>query len=116
VLDWELAHLGDFHLDLAWATQRLFGALDERGEFLVAGLMPRAEFLERYEKLSRRSIDPEKLHYYEVLNAWKCAAMQLGPGVRVPLEGNSHQDLVLSWLASAASVLLRDLVAILRRK
>lgn len=116
VLDWELAHLGDFHLDLGWATQRLFGAWDESGQFLVCGLLPREEFLERYEALSGRRIDPEKLHYYEVLNAWKCAVMQLGPGVRVPLEGNSHQDLVLTWLASAGSVLLGNLVRILRRK
>ena len=116
VLDWELAHLGDFHADLGWATQRLFGGWDERGGFLVGGLLSREAFLEQYQKLSGRVIDPEKLHYYEVLGAWKCAVMQLGPGVRVPLEGNSHQDLVLTWLASAGSVLLADIVSLMRRK
>ena len=56
-------------------------------EFLVGGLLSREEFLEQYEKRSGRAIDPEKLHYYELLGAWKCAVMQLGPGVRVPLGG-----------------------------
>jgi aminoglycoside phosphotransferase (APT) family kinase protein len=116
VLDWELAHLGDFHADLAWAMQRLFGGWDESGRFLVSGLLPREAFLEQYEKLSGRAIERETLRYYEVLGAWKCAVMQLGPGVRVPLEGNSHQDLVLTWLASAGSVLLEDIVALVRRK
>jgi aminoglycoside phosphotransferase (APT) family kinase protein len=116
VLDWELAHLGDFHADLGWATQRLWGGSDARGGFLVSGLLQREEFLEQYEKRSGRTIDPETLRYYEVLGAWKCAVMQLGPGIRVPLEGNSHQDLVLTWLASAGSVLLEDIVALVRRK
>jgi aminoglycoside phosphotransferase (APT) family kinase protein len=116
VLDWELAHLGDFHADLGWATQRLFGGWDESGAFLVGGLLSREEFLEQYEERSGRVIDREKLRFYEVLGAWKCAVMQLGPGVRVPLEANSHQDLVLSWLASAGAVMLADIAALVRRK
>lgn len=116
VLDWELAHLGDFHDDLGWVTQKLFGGWDEAGGFLVCGLMSRAEFLEQYQKLSGRVIDPETLRYYEVLSAWKCAVMNLGPAIRAPLAGNNHQDLLLTWLATAAGVFLQDIVTMVRRK
>jgi aminoglycoside phosphotransferase (APT) family kinase protein len=116
VLDWELAHLGDFHADLGWVLQRLFGGWDENGGFLVCGLMSREEFLERYQKQSGRSIDPQKLRYYEVMGAWKCAVMNLGPAICAPLAGNNHQDLLLTWLATAASVFLRDIVALIRGK
>jgi aminoglycoside phosphotransferase (APT) family kinase protein len=116
VLDWELAHLGDFHADLGWVVQKLFGGWDDAGRFLVCGLMSREEFLERYEKLSGRTIDPETLRYYEVMSAWKCAVMNLGPAIRAPLAGNNHQDLLLTWLATAASVFLQDIVALVRRR
>ena len=98
-------------------TQKLFGGWDDSGGFLVCGLMSRAEFLEQYEKLSgRRVIDPEALRYYEVMSAWKCAVMNLGPAIRAPLAGNNHQDLLLTWLATAAGVFLQDIVALVRRK
>jgi aminoglycoside phosphotransferase (APT) family kinase protein len=116
VLDWELAHLGDFHEDLGWITQKLFGGWDGSGRFLVCGLMSRGELLEQYQKLSRRTVDAEKLRFYEVLAAWKCAVMNLGPAIRAPLLGNNHQDLLLAWLATAAWLFLGDVVEIVRRK
>jgi aminoglycoside phosphotransferase (APT) family kinase protein len=114
VLDWELAHIGDFHEDLAWSMQRLFGTWTEEGAFLVSGLIPRAEFLSSYEELSGNRIDPIKLRYYEVLNAYKCAVIDLGQAMRAATEGNSHQDLVLTWLGSAGGVFLEQLVTLMR--
>ena len=114
VLDWELAHIGDFHEDLAWACQRLFGMLDENGEFLVSGLISRPEFLRRYEEASGNRIDPDRLRYYEVLNAYKCAVMDLGQAIRAATESNNHQDLVLTWLASAGAVFLAQMVQLIR--
>jgi hypothetical protein len=58
VLDWELAHIGDFHEDVAYVTQKLFGLVNDAGEFLCCGLFPREEFLGRYQELSGRTIDP----------------------------------------------------------
>jgi len=114
VLDWELAHIGDFHEDLAWSMQRLFGTWTDGGEFLVSGLIPRAQFLSVYEELSGNRIDPVKLRYYEVLNAYKCAVIDLGQAMRAATEGNSHQDIVLTWLGSAGGVFLEQLVTMMR--
>ena len=114
VLDWELAHIGDYHEDIAWACQRLFGMLDDNGEFLVCGLMLRPEFIRRYAEASGNRIDPDRLRYYEVLNAYKCAVMDLGQAIRAATESNNHQDLVLTWLASAGAVFLDQIVTLIR--
>lgn len=114
VLDWELAHLGDFHEDISWAIQRLFGTWNEKGEFLVSGLLPRDEFLRQYQEKSGNIIDPAKLRYYEVLNAYKCAVMDLGQAIRAAKESNNHQDLVLTWLGSAGAVFLDQIIKLIR--
>ena len=114
VLDWELAHIGDFHEDIAWTMQKLFGAWRDDGVFLVSGLLPRDEFVEQYERASGNRIDPVKLRYYEVLNAYKCAVMDLGQAVRASIEGNNHQEVVLTWLASAGAVFLNDIVQLIQ--
>jgi len=116
VLDWELSHIGDFHEDIAWATQRLFGTWRDDGEFLVCGLLPRKEFIEQYEASSGNKIDRNKLHYYEVLNAYKCAVMGLGVSMRVAKHGNNHQDLLLTWIGSAGAVFLNQMVKLIREQ
>lgn len=114
VLDWELGHIGDFHEDIAWVIQTLFGVRREDGVFLVCGLMPREEFLDAYQEQSGNRIDPVKLRYYEVLNAYKCAVMDLCQAIRAAKESTNHQDLVLSMLASAGAVFLDRIVQLLR--
>jgi aminoglycoside phosphotransferase (APT) family kinase protein len=114
VLDWELGHIGDFHEDIAWVIQKLFGVYREDGVFLVCGLLPREDFLAAYQERSGNIIDPVKLRYYEVLNAYKCAAMNLGQAIRAATESNNHQDLVLTWLASAGAVFLNHIVQLIR--
>lgn len=114
VLDWELAHIGDFHEDIAWAIQRLFGTWTDEGVFLVCGLIARDEFLRAYEAASGNRIDPVKLRYYEVLNAYKCAVIDLGQAMRAATESNNHQDIILTWLGSAGAVFLEQLVTLIR--
>ncbi|GAB3369755.1 phosphotransferase family protein [Spongiibacter taiwanensis] len=109
ILDWELAHFGDFHEDLAWILQRLFGSWDEKGHFLVCGLMERERFLEEYQRLSGRTIDPAALRYYEIMNAWKCAIMDLSSAVIAGQRANNHQDLLITWLGAAGSVFLAQI-------
>ena len=41
VLDWELAHIGDFHEDVGYVTQKLFGLVDSDKRFLCCGLVTR---------------------------------------------------------------------------
>jgi aminoglycoside phosphotransferase (APT) family kinase protein len=114
ILDWELGHIGDFHEDIAWVIQKLFGVWRDDGVFLVCGLMPRDEFLAAYQAGSSNIIDPAKLRYYEILNAYKCAVMDLSQAIRAAKESNNHQDLVLSMLASAGAVFLAQIVKLLR--
>jgi aminoglycoside phosphotransferase (APT) family kinase protein len=114
ILDWELGHIGDFHEDIAWVIQKLFGVRRDDGVFLVCGLMPRDEFLAAYQAGSGNVIDPAKLRYYEILNAYKCAVMDLSQAIRAAKESNNHQDLVLTMLASAGAVFLAHIVQMLR--
>lgn len=99
VLDWELSHLGDYHEDLAWTLQEGYGRLDNRGRFLVCGLIEREEFLSRWQDKTGLPVDPRKLAYYGIMNCWKSAIMVLGTGVRCAMGGKSHQDILLAWLA-----------------
>lgn len=113
VLDWELAHIGDFHEDVAYVTQKLFGLVNDQGEFMCCGLFTRDDFLRRYQELSGRTINPETLRYYEVVNAWKSVVHTFASCLRVAQEGNNHQDILLSWLASVGHIFLNDIVGYL---
>lgn len=114
ILDWELAHFSDFHEDLAWILQKLFGSWNQNGEFLVCGLMKRDDFISEYERLSGRKVNLESLRYYEILNAWKCAIMDLSSAIIAGQHGNNHQDLLITWLGSAGAVFLDQIEKLIR--
>ena len=109
VLDWELAHLGDFHEDLAWSVQRLFGTPRADGELLISGLMPRDEFFQRYAEAAGVKINLDTIRYYEILNAWKCIIINNSSACRAARESQSHQDLVLTWMAFGSAVFMAQL-------
>lgn len=109
VLDWELAHLGDYHEDLAWTLQEGYGCRDEQGRFLVCGLIEKSEFLDRYQQQTGFEIDQRKLDYYGIMNDWKSAIVVLGTGIRCTIGGKSHQDILLSWLAGFGHVCVDSL-------
>jgi len=44
ILDWELAHIGDFRADLASILRRAIGSV-EHGSKLASGFSPRTDFL-----------------------------------------------------------------------
>lgn len=108
VLDWELAHLGDFHDDVAWVTCKVFGHLDERGRFLVSGLMQRQQFLDRYMQMSGRSIDRRILHFYEVLNSYKVCVIMLATAYRTAVEAHNHQNVLQTWLVPCGHVFVSE--------
>ncbi|MCB1667084.1 MAG: phosphotransferase family protein [Porticoccaceae bacterium] len=114
ILDWELAHFGDFHEDLAWSLHPFFGTKSDEGEFLVCGLMPRAQFIAEYQRLSGRVIDTRVLKYYEVMNAWKCALMGFSSAIMAAKNGNNHQDLLITWLGSAGGVHMSHMVSLIK--
>ncbi|MCK9284647.1 MAG: phosphotransferase family protein [Rhodocyclaceae bacterium] len=109
-LDWELAHLGDRHEDLAWVYNLTFGHLAEDGKtFLVCGLMPESEFSEAYEKASGLSIDPKRLTYYKIKMAYQLATIAVATPYRVTSGGKTHQDILVAWIMGAAYPILNDL-------
>jgi aminoglycoside phosphotransferase (APT) family kinase protein len=69
ILDWELAHRGDPHEDLAWLCLRSwrFG----KTERPVGGFGERAPFYAAYEAASGRALDPASLRFWELLGTLK---------------------------------------------
>ena len=116
ILDWELAHIGDYHEDVAWTLQEGYGYYDDAGRFHVCGLMERSEFLARYEELTGFPIDPRKIDYYSIMNAWKSTIMVLGTAVRCAIGGKSHQDVLLSWIVSFGNITINTLEKLLRKE
>lgn len=115
ILDWELAHIGDHHEDLGWAVQRMYSTAGPDGSRLVTGLMPKDEFLRRYEQASGRRVSPQSLHYYEILCAFKSLVATLASSVRAAKDNHSHQDVLLSWLASCGYVFAADICDLIDR-
>jgi aminoglycoside phosphotransferase (APT) family kinase protein len=83
ILDWELAHIGDPMEDLGWLCVRAwrFGSDDKP----VGGIGERAELFTAYERASGRPVDPERVHFWEVLGNLKWAIMCL-------MQARTHLD------------------------
>lgn len=116
VLDWELAHLGDFHEDLGWTMQRLFAGPAEDGQVLVCNLLTRDELIARYEEATGRTVNPRTLAFYELLAAYKCAVMNLGTGYSAARRRHNHQDVLLTWLVPVAHTFLGDIADIIEKE
>lgn len=78
VLDWEFAHWGDPMDDLGWLCVRdwRFGRLDHA----AGGVAKRAAFYAAYEAASGRTVDPARVHWWEVVGnlRWGAAAVFQG--------------------------------------
>lgn len=113
VLDWELAHVGDFHEDLGWILQRLFAGPAEDGRVLACSLLPREDLITQYEAATGRVVDRRTLAFYEVLAAYKCVVMNLGTGTGIAGRGNNHQDVLLSFLAPVGHIFLSEIAGMI---
>jgi len=71
VIDWELAHLGDPAEDVGWLCIRSWRFGND--EHPVAGVGELGPFLAAYESGGGRTIEPERLRYWEVLGNVKWA-------------------------------------------
>ena len=110
ILDWELAHYGDRHEDMAWTTGTPFGCMAEDGKtFLVGGFLPKEQFYDAYEEASGLTIDRQTLKFYEVFNTYKSANICLGTGSRVARNGKTHQDILVAWLSGISYMNMNDL-------
>lgn len=107
VLDWEMVHLGDPAEDVAWCLSHLWRAQTPR----AACLAPPAELLALYERASGRSLEPDRLRFYEVLAIVKMLAI-MSTGVRAFRDGRTR-DLRMA-LFDHQMVMLYALLAALR--
>lgn len=106
MLDWELAHLGDFHADLGWACMELFGGAPIDGEVWVSGLMPKDSFLAAYEEASGRKVNRKTLAFYEVLSCFKGAVMNIGTSNGLAARQTNHQDVLQCWITAVGHSLM----------
>ncbi|HEV7310898.1 MAG: phosphotransferase family protein [Sphingopyxis sp.] len=112
ILDWEMCYLGDLHADLAWAIQPVFGSHID-GVFRGSDLAPPAQFLAEYEAASGNRVDPAKLHYFTMFNAWKSYILVAALGVRAARQAHNHQDVLLTFLAATGPLFVDELARLL---
>lgn len=105
VLDWELAHVGDFHEDLAYDFEPLFGSVDESGTFRVGSMFTTDHMIETYEALTGRKVDPKVLHWYKVLTSYKLITMNHTSSILAARDGTNHQNALLAFLAAVTAEL-----------
>lgn len=76
VLDWELAHAGDPHEDLAWicVNSWRFGAIDKP----VGGFGEREDLWAGYEAAGGRRVNPDRAHFWEVFGTLRWGVMCAG--------------------------------------
>ena len=116
-LDWERAHLGDRHRDLAWKTQLAMGHYSEDGKtYYVCGLIPADEFYQRYEQASGLKVDPDRLAYYKILNCYQIIGSVVATAYRVARLGKSHQDILLARVKGMAPTIYNELAGLLRER
>ena len=115
IFDWELAYLGDYHDDLAWASLTLFGGLDEAGEGLASSLLPEAEFLALYERLSGNAVDPERLFYYRIFSYYKIVVIAVATSLRIAHGRRTHLDAMMNFASGLGYIGISELNRLLDR-
>jgi aminoglycoside phosphotransferase (APT) family kinase protein len=94
ILDWEFAGWGDPHEDIGWFCSKgwRFARLDRE----AGGIADRAPFYAGYQSESGRSIDPVRVHFWEVLASARWAVIALQQGDRYITGGERSLDLALT--------------------
>jgi aminoglycoside phosphotransferase (APT) family kinase protein len=94
ILDWEFAGWGDPHEDIGWFCCKgwRFARLDRE----AGGIADRASFYRGYERESGRTIDHERVFFWEVLASVRWAIIALQQSDRYMIGGESNLDLALT--------------------
>ena len=94
ILDWEFAGWGDPHEDIGWFCCKSwrFARLDRE----AGGIADRAPFYRGYESQSDRSIDPDRVRFWEVLASVRWAVIALQQTDRHMIGGERDLDLALT--------------------
>jgi aminoglycoside phosphotransferase (APT) family kinase protein len=73
VLDWEMAHLGDPHEDLAWSMARNWRS--RAAPELIGGILEPADALAEWETTSAQRVNPESLRWWQLFTHVKATAI-----------------------------------------
>ena len=113
MLDWEMSYIGDFHADLGWLLQPVFGTRID-GVFRVSDIFAgEADFIAAYEAASGNQVNRKTLHYFKVFNDWKSYVLVSALGMRAAREQHNHQDVLLTFLAATGPMFVADLAKLL---
>jgi aminoglycoside phosphotransferase (APT) family kinase protein len=113
MLDWEMSYIGDFHADLGWLLQPVFGTRID-GVFRVSDIFEGEEdFIAAYEAASGNIVNRKTLHYFKVFNDWKSYILVGALGMRAAREAHNHQDVLLTFLAATSPMFVADLAKLL---
>jgi len=114
LLDWEMSYIGDFHADLGWLLQPVFGTRID-GVFRVSDIFEgEADFITAYEAASGKTVDPVRLRYFKLFNAWKSYILVSALGMRAAREKHNHQDVLLTFLAATGPMFVAELANLLQ--
>lgn len=95
VLDWEMAHIGDPHEDLAWALSPLWNVVDEG---LAAGLTAFDEAIAIWESASGLRFNPLAFRWWEIFASVKGLGIWISAGRAFADGTNSDPILCFSGL------------------
>jgi aminoglycoside phosphotransferase (APT) family kinase protein len=99
ILDWEFAHWGAPHEDLAWFCAKCwrFGNFAKE----AGGIAERAPLYRGYEAASGRRVDPARVHWWEVLAHVRWGILAAQQGDRVLAGGERSLDLAITGRRTA---------------
>lgn len=115
IFDWELAYLGDYHDDLAWASLSVFGGADEQGRPLASSLLSIEEFVEKYQRYSGFNVDMKKLFYFQVFSFYKIAVIAAATSLRVAHSRKTHLDAMMNLASGIGYVGISELNRMLEK-
>ncbi|HEX4881524.1 MAG TPA: phosphotransferase family protein [Porticoccaceae bacterium] len=115
IFDWELAYLGDYHDDLAWASLALFGCPDENGTPLASSLLPVEDFLRKYEQASGNPVDRQRLFYYQVFSYYKISVIAMATSLRIAHGRRTHLDAMMNFASGLGYIGISELNRLLDR-
>ncbi len=108
ILDWELGYVGDRHGDLAWVLTDLYITREDGKPFHCGMFENEDALVEAYEAAGGLPIDRKTLHWHILFCTWKQLALALGSALRAS-DGQTHQDVLLSWLSCCGYTLCESL-------
>lgn len=103
ILDWELSHIGDFHEDIAYSFEPLFGSTGPDGRLMTGSMIATDDLVAEYETRSKRTVDPRTLHWYRVLTSYKLITMNHTSSIIAARDGTNHQNALLAYLAGCTA-------------